>query len=134
MKNKQSGFTLIEMLVVVAIIGLLSSVVVIGVGGARQKARDTKRVADLRQIQTYLEANYAVGGYPVLSPWPSMLPRDPSTGTETNPGYAYCTSGQTYTIGTDLEDAANKPNGGATASTCTLSMNCSSADIYCVTP
>lgn len=122
------------MLVVVAIIGLLSSVVVIGVGGARQKARDTKRIADLRQIQTYLEANYAVGGYPVLNPWPSSLPRDPSVGTETNPGYSYCTSGQTYTVAADLEDGATKPNGAASASTCTISVNCAAADIYCVTP
>lgn len=52
------GFTLIELLVVVAIIGLLASIVVVALGTARQGGRDTRAVADLRQIQTALELFY----------------------------------------------------------------------------
>lgn len=47
----QEAFTLIELLVVVAIIGLLSAVVMFSVTNAREKAYDTKRVEDLRQLQ-----------------------------------------------------------------------------------
>lgn len=54
-KNKQSGFTIIELLVVVAIIATIMSIVVALVGDAKAKARDTKRRADLSQIQVALE-------------------------------------------------------------------------------
>ncbi len=57
-QKTQKGFTLIELLVVIAIIGLLASVVLLALGSARQKARDAKRVADVRQIQSALELFY----------------------------------------------------------------------------
>jgi type II secretion system protein G len=65
MKNKK-GFTLIELLVVIAIIGLLSTLAVVALNSARQKSRDSKRVADIKQIQTALELYFAdsVNGYP----------------------------------------------------------------------
>lgn len=67
--NKQRGFTLIEVLVVVAIIGLLSSVVIVGLGGARSKARDARRIADIQQIQNALELAYSPAtGYPATIP------------------------------------------------------------------
>ena len=65
-KNLKSGFTLIELLVVIAIIGVLSSIVLTSLNSARAKARDAKRVAELRQIQTALELFYdQQGRYPV---------------------------------------------------------------------
>ncbi|MEA3295609.1 MAG: prepilin-type N-terminal cleavage/methylation domain-containing protein [Patescibacteria group bacterium] len=56
--KKQKGFTLIELLVVISIIGILSSIVLVSMGGARTKARDAKRQTDIRQIGTALELNY----------------------------------------------------------------------------
>ena len=135
MKNNQKGFTLIEMLVVVAIVGLLSSVVVIGVGGARQKARDTKRIADLRQIQTYLETQYtSSGGYSDLSTWPANLPKDP----QSNGPYSYCRGPATapfttYTLAATLEDGASKPTDARQTPTCG-SATCAAATTYCVAP
>jgi prepilin-type N-terminal cleavage/methylation domain-containing protein len=54
MKTKK-GFTLIELLVVIAIIGILATIAVVSLQQARQSARDVKRVADVKQMQTALE-------------------------------------------------------------------------------
>ncbi len=64
-QKKKSGFTLIELLVVVAIIGLLSSIVLTGLDTARAKARDTKRISELKQLQSALHVYHAsTGQYP----------------------------------------------------------------------
>jgi general secretion pathway protein G len=57
MKNKK-GFTLVELLVVIAIIGILSTIAFISLNRARAKARDSKRVSDVRQVMSALELYY----------------------------------------------------------------------------
>lgn len=49
------GFTLVELLVVISIISLLSSVVFASVNSARGKARDAARRAAVRQVKTAIE-------------------------------------------------------------------------------
>ena len=63
--KRTRGFTLIELLVVIAIIGMLSSVVLASLNTARAKARDARRVSDLKQMQLALELYYdSNGSYP----------------------------------------------------------------------
>jgi prepilin-type N-terminal cleavage/methylation domain-containing protein len=64
-KRPPRGFTLIELLVVISIIGILSSITLVSLNSARQRARDTRRLADLRQVQLALEIYFdRHGTYP----------------------------------------------------------------------
>jgi len=65
MKQKKTfkGFTLIEMILVVTIIAILATSVLVGLGGARTSARNSRRVGDLRNIQNALELYYNKNGY-----------------------------------------------------------------------
>lgn len=59
------GFTIIELLVVVAIISLLVSFVLVQLSQSRAKARDTRRVADINTLVTGLVLyNNQTGEYP----------------------------------------------------------------------
>jgi len=71
MKSKK-GFTLIELLVVVAIMGLLATLAITALNTARARARDARRVADIRQIQAALELYFMdEAAYPTLTGSPA---------------------------------------------------------------
>jgi len=54
-KNKRvAGFTLIELLVVIAIIGVLATIVMVSVNDLRARARDDRRVSDMKAIRDAL--------------------------------------------------------------------------------
>jgi prepilin-type N-terminal cleavage/methylation domain-containing protein len=104
---KQRGFTMVEILVVIAIIGILASVMFVAFSGVRDKARDVKRKAELSQIGQFLMMSCympdaGAGEYdlvllaqeilnknPQYASYLKSVPRDPRSGTETESKYIY---------------------------------------------
>ena len=65
--NKR-GFTLVELLIVISIIGILSTIVYINWSNAQLKARDNKRKADLQAVSSALVLYYADNKYFIAKP------------------------------------------------------------------
>jgi prepilin-type N-terminal cleavage/methylation domain-containing protein len=67
LRNNQGGFTIIEMLVVVAIIGILSTLSIMSLNSRKSDARDVKRLGDLDTMTKALALYYtANGSYPPI--------------------------------------------------------------------
>ncbi|MDP3953749.1 MAG: type II secretion system protein [bacterium] len=89
-QKSSKGFTLIEMLIVIAVISILAGIVLVGITGFQSSARDTKRIGDLRSIQNSLELYYTRCGF-----YPQ------NTGTANTP----CTGGTAIASWDHLADA-----------------------------
>lgn len=114
-KNMKSrlGFTLLEMLIVIGIIGVLVGLGTASYSTAQRKSRDARRKGDIKIIQNSLEQYYSICGYAYptaassyssvicLSPSTAILnpaPNDPKTTTPypctgcTGSSYSICAS------------------------------------------
>lgn len=66
-KQASKGFTIVELLIVIVVIGILAALVVTTYNGIQQKARDTERKTDVKALHGQLEAYQAQNGkYPTL--------------------------------------------------------------------
>ncbi len=66
--RNSKGFTIVELLIVIVVIGILAALVITTFTGIQRKARDTERTTDIKAIHSQLEAYYAQNGwYPALA-------------------------------------------------------------------
>ncbi len=98
---------MLELLIVIAIIGILVSMGTVAYSSAQKKARDSKRINDMKAIQSGLEQYYSDNN------------AYPAAGSNCNPGVAYLPAG----VPTDP-----KPSQSYAPSSCTTTSYC-----YCAT-
>lgn len=55
MSSERKGFTTMELLIVIALIGILATIIILFVNSARAKGRDAQRMSDIEQIRTAIE-------------------------------------------------------------------------------
>ena len=82
----QKGFTLLELLVVISIIGLLSSIVVTSLSSAKQKAKVSLFISELRQMRSLMDLEHgATGSYIGLrsNAWAGVGPIAPAVSCDT---------------------------------------------------
>ena len=65
---RRSGFTIVELLVVIVVIAILAAITSVAYGGIQQRARDSQRVSDTSLLTKALEIYRAdTGGYPICT-------------------------------------------------------------------
>lgn len=55
MPKTKSGFTIVEILIVIVVIGILASISIVAYNGVQSRSRDAKRLSDVQAIQKSLE-------------------------------------------------------------------------------
>ena len=131
MKNIEKSFTLIEILIVIAIISILSTLIVSGMNSIPKSTRDAKRITEISRIRNAIwsGSNMGVNGYPTTPDQGSgsrawcclgtgdstncsaveaviggVIPKDPLyTGTNKEYCYFYKSDGTTFDLYTKLE-------------------------------
>lgn len=61
--NKSKGFTIVELLIVIVVIGILATLVIVTFANVQKKGRDSQRQTDVNAITSQVEAFYAQYGY-----------------------------------------------------------------------
>lgn len=119
MLKKEKGFTLIEIVLVLAIAGLLLVIVFLAVGGAQKSRRDTQRKNDASRLEAALEtaASNSNGVYPANGTVPAGVTlNDPSTGNAyvmgANPAAAPAAGGINWAVNFKCNGAVGVAGGG----------------------
>lgn len=62
-QKREQGFTIVELLIVIVVIGILALLVITTYSGIQAKARNSKRASDIKSLQTHIEAFFSQNGF-----------------------------------------------------------------------
>lgn len=138
-KNKQKGFTLLELLVVISIIGILIAIGSAAFSTAQKKGRDARRRADIKALQDGFEQFYAENDGNYGSPcsvmntieyFPAGFPVDPKLSSDIKD---YNVAGGCDSATNSYVVCASLETGGGNSSSGTALVPTNIGDFYCLT-
>lgn len=92
--HQLSGFTIVELLIVIVVIGILAAITIVAYNGIQDRARNAQRVSDVNTIQKALEQYKALNGtYPATSAFTTATLQAMCSGVATGYGYSFATDG-----------------------------------------
>ena len=130
LKKRQSGFTIVELLIVIVVIGILAALVITTYSGIQAKARNAKRQTDMQDVQTQLEAYFqAAGNYPSYADlnnasWRSTNMKSLDDGALTDPQATSTSLGNSSTPTAKVYEYVPEDSTGSSA-------NCEATDTTC---
>ncbi|MFO0703549.1 MAG: prepilin-type N-terminal cleavage/methylation domain-containing protein [Patescibacteria group bacterium] len=140
-KKPTIGFTLIELIIGITIVGVLATMGTVVYSNSMATSRDARRRSDLEQIRSALElfrSNSGTSLYPtnVLSITPYIkIPKD--TRNNKDYGYIWTSPGNDYTLGVYLESPGSSTCGVVPVPTICWNFKATPSPIacnYCVGP
>ncbi len=102
LKKRNQGFTIVELLIVIVVIGILALLVITTYSGIQAKARNSKRQTDIQSVQTQLEAFFSQNGY-----YPSLTNLNTGTSLTTSASSSWATTNMKSLDQTALTDPSN---------------------------
>ena len=79
MKQQKFGFTIVELLIVIVVIGILAAITIVAFNGIQERARNTKIDSDLSQIQKAVKAARISNDSALYGVYPYGAPEGPCT-------------------------------------------------------